>query len=128
MQVTPPHAHHQQAEKWSSHLTVWFWYWPPTPADIWPRPVPAGFHKFESGRSLKVSDDILSHYDICVTKRFMCGMEKRQTRYWRNKNSFRWTLLVRTYSKPCAYYTSNNAYQATNASAVVHLQPANRVH
>jgi len=38
-----------------------------TPADIWPHQVRAGFQKFESGRSLKVSDDILSHYYICVT-------------------------------------------------------------
>jgi len=48
MQVTQLHTHHQHAEQWSSHHTIWFWFQP----DIRPLWFWLDLKKIESSTSL----------------------------------------------------------------------------
>jgi len=50
-------CNHQHAEPWNSHRTIRFRFRQDMPADIRPHPVPAGFQKIKSGRSLAESFD-----------------------------------------------------------------------
>jgi len=61
------HAHHQHAEQWSSHHTIWIQFWPDTPANIQPHQVPAKFKNFESSTSLlNSSDHVLARMSVCT--------------------------------------------------------------